>query len=206
MILQNIDRLIQITEDNIFVQAKNYGIYGVFNNWLTKLFSSDVTESFDKLISSIDTTSEDFNNKKIISKKDTEEYLNRAINKCRNENNGRCIVNLFFDTINNAIFLIIDEYIDILAKKKIDLHRISTFSKLAALDNPELEPYSKVFSNIYNSYISSIDSDNYNKFFFKLRGSVIDSGFIKEKTNAIDNYINAVINNYYGTRTNSAYK
>jgi hypothetical protein len=202
MILNNILNLIKITEDNIFVQAKNYGISGVVDNWLTKLFSPNITDNFDALINSVDSAAKIFKID-VIQQKDNEEILNRAIHKCK-ENDGKCIINIFYDTINTMTTLIIDRYIDLLIHFKVPvLDSISTFQDLAKLDlkkYDQLTQFDKAIHSIYQNYNDSLNQENFNKFFFKMRGSVIDAPFIKNKMNFLDNYIVTVINNKLGKR------
>ena len=202
MILNNIQNLIKITEDNLFVQAKNYGIGGVIDNWLTKLFSSGVTDNFDDLINSIEFAANLFKID-LIQSKDNEEVLNRAIHKCKDDN-GKCIINIFFDAINQMIAIIIDKYIELLAYFNVpNLDSISGFHELARLnikDYPKLDHYDRAVFSIYTSYINSINQENFNKFFFKMRGSVIDASFIKSKIDFLDNYVVTTINNRTGKR------
>ena len=201
-ILNDISKLIHITEDNIFVQAKNYGIGGVVDNWLTKIFSSGVTDNFEVLIDSIDSAAKLFKID-VIQQKDNDEILNRAINKCK-DNDGRCIINIFFNTINNILTLLLDRYIDLLVHFKVkNLDSISTFQDLVKLDLrdiKQLAQFDESIYQIYQNYINSINQDNYNNFFFKMRGAVIDAPFIKDKMNFLDNYIVTVINNKLGKR------
>lgn len=202
MIINDILNLIKITEDNIFVQAKNYGISGVVDNWLTKVFSPNVTDNFDALINSIDSAAKIFKID-VIQQKDNEEILNRAIHKCK-ENDGKCIVDIFYNTINNMITLILDRHIDLLVHFKVNnLDSISTFQDLAKLDlkkHDQLAQFDKAIYNIYQNYLNSLNQENFNKFFFKMRGSVIDAPFIKDKMNFLDNYIVTIINNKLGKR------
>jgi len=201
-ILNKIQNLIQITEDNILVQAKNYGIGGVFDNWLTKLFSPNVTDNFENLIESIDYAAYLFKIESIATK-DNEEVLNRAIHHCRDED-GKCIINIFYNTINQIITLIIDKYVELLFHIQVpNLENISSFEGLAKIDLtnfPDLAKFDKIIYVIYINYINSINQKNFNKFFFKMRGSVIDASFIKEKLNFLDNYVVTSINNKSGKR------
>jgi len=202
MILNNIQRLIQITEDNIFVQARNYGIGGIIDNWLTKLFSPSVTDNFKNLINNIEYAAYLFKIETITTS-DNEEVLNRAIHQCR-DNDGRCIINVFFNAINQILSLIIDKYVALLFYSQVpNLENISSFEELANIDVtkiPELSKFDRVIYDIYNSYINSIHQKNFNKFFFKMRGSTIEASFIKDKLNFLDNYTVNSINNKNGKR------
>jgi hypothetical protein len=188
MIINHVKKLIQITENNIFVQAKDYGVSGIVDNWLTKLFSSNITDNFDNLISAIDQASKDLDIK-IISKKDNEEILNRAIQKCK-QDDGACIVNIFFDAVNQIIALLIDKYVNTMDIKLIA--NVSTFEELAQTSDSVV--------GIYKAYIDSINPDNFNKFFFKIRGATIDATFIRSKLIFLDNYTVTAINNKNGKR------
>ena len=64
----------------------------------------------------------------------------------------------------------------------------------------ELTKFDRVVYEIYANYINSINQKNFNKFFFKMRGSIIDASFIKEKLNFLDNYTVTSINNKSGKR------
>jgi len=202
MILIKINNLIKITEDNIFVQAKNYGVEGIIDNWLTKLFSPSVTNNFDDLISSVDSAANLFKIESIATK-DNEEILNRAIHKCRADD-GKCIINIFYNAINQVISLILDKYVDILFQLNVqNLESVSSFQELAKLDLSnynKIGVFDKAIYDIYDNYINSINQKNFNKFFFKMRGSVIDTTFIKEKINFLDNYVVTAINNKTGKR------
>ena len=195
MILTNITNLIKITEDNFFIQTKHYGISGIIDNWLTKIFSSNVTDNFDTLIESIDSAAKQLQIE-LIDQKENEEILNKAIRHCKDEEDGKCIIGIFFDAVNHILTIVIDEYVDLLFQNKVaNLDKISSLQDLSKVN---LKDFS--MSNIYNNYINAIKQDNYNKFFFKMRGSTIDSSFIKDKLNFIDNYITTIINNKMGKR------
>ncbi len=195
MILTNISNLIKITEDNFFVQAKHYGISGIIDNWLTKIFSSNITDNFDSLIGSIDSAAKQLQIE-LIDQKENEEILNKAIHHCKDEEDGKCIIGIFFDAINHILTIVIDKYVDLLFQNKIQ--NIDKISSLQDLSKVNLKEFS--MSDIYNNYINAIKQDNYNKLFFKMRGSTIDSSFIKDKLNFIDNYITTIINNKMGKR------
>jgi hypothetical protein len=208
ILLNNIQNLIKITEDNIFVQAKNYGISGVVDNWLTKLFSPGVTDNFETLIDSIEHAANILQVVSIVPK-DNEEVLNRAIHKCK-EDDGKCIVNIFFDTINMMVMLLLDKYIELLHFSKVtNLEHISALEELVKLDLkdfPKLKAFDEAMYNVYANYVNSINQENFNKFFFKMRGSVINAPFIKEKLNVLDNYVTTLINNKNGKRMSISQK
>lgn len=188
MIINQIKNLMQITENNIFVQAKDYGVSGIFDNWLTKLFSSNVTDNFDNLIYCIDSSAKQLD-VKLNSKKNNEEVLNRAIHKCKHDN-GTCIINVFYDAVNQIIALIIDKYINTTDTSL--LTGISTFEELAQT--------SDLMADLYKAYSDSINPDNFNKLFFKMRGATIDESFIRSKLIFLDNYTVTAINNKNGNR------
>lgn len=194
MISNSIKDLIQITEDNLLIQAKNYGVSGIFKNFVSKIFSPKITNNFTDLINSIDIAIKTFEVDGV-NQKDTEEFLNKALHACRDDT-GQCVVGVFFDSINISLMLVLDNYIDLLISNGINVKSIASFKSLASTKSTE----QKVINDIYENYINSINRDNYNKIFFKLRSSNIGPEFIRHKINKLDNYIVNAVNTKIGNR------
>jgi hypothetical protein len=189
MISQDIKGLIKITEDNIFIQAKNYGVKGVFKNFISKLFGLGAVDNFNKLITAIDDLVSALNIT-TIGKKDTEEFVNKALHHCR-EQDGKCVVGVFFDAVNVSLTLILEEYINQLQANKIKLASVDSFKSLSEVKSPN----QALLKAVYNNYMVAINRDNFNNFFFKIRSATVDPSFIKSKINFLDNYVISTINN-----------
>jgi hypothetical protein len=191
---QDIRNILNIQEDNIFIQAKNYGVSGVFKNFISKLFGLGATKNFNSLITSIDFAVKTFEVDGICQK-DTEEFINKALHQCRQED-GACVTGVFFDAVNTALMLILDQYIDLLNSEGIKITNIDSFKSLANIKSSD----QKVVKELYNNYMTCLSRDNYNKFFFKIRSATITPAFIRNKITTIDNYIVNAITNKSGKR------
>lgn len=195
-ISQTIKNIIQ--EDNIFIQAKNYGITGIFKNFISKLFGLGATKNFKSLVANIDESIKIFEVEGVCQK-DTEEFINKALHQCREED-GACVAGVFFDAVNTTLMLILDQYIDQLNSEGVNMSNIDSFKSLANIKSIN----QKVVKNLYDSYITSLNRSNYNKFFFKIRSATIDPSFVRSEIIAIDIYIVNVINNKTGKRISTS--
>ena len=158
-ISQDIKNIIQ--EDNLFIQAKNYGITGIFKNFISKVFGLGATKNFKLLITNIDTAIKTFDVDGVCQK-DTEEFINKALHQCREED-GACVTGVFFDAVNTTLMLILDQYIDELNSEKINMSNIDSFKSLTSIKSTN----QIIIKNLYDSYMTSLNRDNYNKFFYE---------------------------------------